>query len=42
MMIESGEIGKLFNHQHLHRYTEQLLSYRSKLQRRIISNYDSI
>ena len=33
MMIESGEIGKLFNHQHLHRYTEQLLSYRSKLQK---------
>ena len=33
MMIESGEIDKLFNHHHLHRYTEQLLNYRSKLQK---------
>ena len=31
MMIESGEIDKLFNH-HLHRY-KQLLNYRSKLQK---------
>ena len=32
MMIESGEIDKLFNHHHLHRYTEQLLNYKQKLQ----------